>query len=89
MKYRITDRPAYTHDCDCCTYLGTLVNGPDTERVDCYLCGNAQTGSLIARTGSDGADYDSMPMDLLTPAIVAQMEGSIIYRALGLLRATI
>lgn len=51
-------KPIHTHDCTDCVFLGTH------RGVDMYAHwtkGTAQV-SLILRTGSDGPDYDSMPL---------------------------
>lgn len=47
-------KPAFTHDCACCKFLGTYQNH------DLYFC--AQGGflpTLIARRSDDGPDYIS------------------------------
>ena len=47
-------KPAFTHDCDCCKFLGTY------KKHDLYFC--AQGGvlpTLIARHSNDGPDYIS------------------------------
>jgi hypothetical protein len=64
MKYRITDIPHHTHDCSECYHVGTLVNRPNTGAVDVYLHAGSNS-TLIARTGSEGWDYLSMPLALM------------------------
>ena len=44
----------YKHDCDTCTFLGTI------DKYDVYNC---KEDSIIARYGSDGAEYKSVPFD--------------------------
>jgi len=45
-------KPKFTHDCNCCRFLGTH------EEQDLYYChGNIPT--VIARHSSDGPDYTS------------------------------
>jgi hypothetical protein len=51
--------PRFTHDCDACRFLGQF------GRYDLWVCpqrsGVRTSGSLIARYGSDGPDYESIP----------------------------
>lgn len=55
----------YTHDCDKCRYLESdYVEGH--EMVDWYVCVDHFKASLIGRYGSDGPDYWSMPVSLIT-----------------------
>ena len=49
-------KPVHTHDCDCCTYLGTVMQ--DGTWHDLYTC----RGSAIYRWGSDGPQYSSIPL---------------------------
>jgi hypothetical protein len=53
------DKPAYTHDSDCCTFLGGYVH--EGERFDLYWCAQKQLGipTVIARWSSNGEDYYS------------------------------
>ena len=59
----------HTHDCDGCEYLGTI-DGPDPYscgelRVwDLYHCAKCDEGTVIARYGSEGSQYCSMPLDI-------------------------
>ena len=46
-----TDNIRYTHDCDCCVYLG------NHDHYDLYFCGSEPT--VIARYGNDGQEYIS------------------------------
>ena len=48
-------KPLFSHDCDVCTYLGT-VNGEDL-----YHCGTGDPDrdTVIARSSSEGPDYAS------------------------------
>jgi len=45
------DKPNFVHDCDCCEFLGTF------NKHDLYFCSSEHT--VVARYGSDGADYTS------------------------------
>ena len=56
--------PRFQHDCDDCKFLGTIVSKyqPNAPYADLYAC---RDNSLIARYGSDGPDYSSMPMELV------------------------
>jgi hypothetical protein len=57
-------KPKYKHDCDACAFIQVLeLNG---EHYDIYRCSNsAMPPTWIARFGSDGPDYWSMPYDIL------------------------
>lgn len=62
--------PKFQHDCDTCTFLGTFFDH------DVYHCGNNMgNGSIIARYGSDGPEYASMPLDALKSSL--QRNGNI------------
>ena len=46
--------PAFTHDCDACTFLGTY------DEADLYHCGQGgRIPTVIARYSSEGPDYAS------------------------------
>lgn len=51
----------YTHDCTICRFLGT-VQDAGNHPVDLYRCAGVHQDSVIARYGSDGPDYSSMPV---------------------------
>lgn len=53
--------PVFNHDCDSCTFLGA--KEVDGQIYDFYSC--KKTGSKIARYGSRGRDYLSIPSFLL------------------------
>jgi hypothetical protein len=55
--------PRYEHDCDECRFLGRM------DEFDLYRCESAQPlkQSHIARSGSRGPEYSSMPASF-TPA---------------------
>lgn len=64
--------PRFQHDCDSCRFLGTIVSKyqPNAPYVDLYACDDKSIlkkwgPSLIARYGSDGPDYSSMPFELV------------------------
>ena len=46
-------KPKFTHDSDCCTFLGTL------DGIDMYFCGQNVIPTVIARYGDDGDEYMS------------------------------
>ena len=50
--------PTFTHDCDCCTFLGSVVQ--DEQWHDLYTC----RGSAIIRYGDNGPEYYSAPIDM-------------------------
>jgi hypothetical protein len=60
----------FTHDCDACEYLGT-VEGPNVDgadevaRFDLYWCKRCDGGTAIARYGSEGFEYMSVPAFIL------------------------
>ena len=61
-----TTQPQFTHDCESCTFLGRY----DSDRpADLYVCLTSMGGpSLIARYGSEGPDYGSVPASMLYTA---------------------
>jgi hypothetical protein len=57
MKHLDTLRPRFTHDCSACRFIRQ-----DGE-YDVYWCRSGfQGGSVIARMGSDGPNYSSIPV---------------------------
>jgi hypothetical protein len=52
--------PLFTHDCDCCRFLGSVNDARREQFVDLYVC----RGSVIARFGHDGPEYTSIPTDM-------------------------
>lgn len=46
-------QPLFTHDCDCCSFLGSFGNH------DLYYCGRGARETIIARYGNEGFDYTS------------------------------
>jgi hypothetical protein len=61
-------KPRYKHDCDSCTWLGTITypaplsdDSAPMRNADLYCCVKCIGGpSLIARYSSDGPDYASL-----------------------------
>ena len=53
-----TAQPSFTHDCESCTFLGRY------DGHDLYVC-PADDPALIARFGSEGAEYRSLPASML------------------------
>jgi hypothetical protein len=67
-------KPAFTHDCDCCKFLGTY------KKHDLYFCAQDHIfPTLIARYSDDGPDY----MSGLSFAKVSPMLGEAASRALA------
>lgn len=60
------DPPRFTHDCDGCTYLGRMECRAfgHTQPYDLYACLQGRVGSVVARYGSEGSQYTSMPLDV-------------------------
>lgn len=66
-------KPRYTHDCDKCTFLGSvtypgpLADGTTPLRnADLYYCTNSiEGGTVIARESSEGSEYASVPTKIL------------------------
>jgi len=57
--------PQHTHDCTACVFLGRMAQG--VSSYDLYFCPAGQSsmgGTLLARFGSDGPQYHSMPIDI-------------------------
>ena len=53
--------PIYTHDSDCCTFMGTtfVTEGNEILEVDFYFCPGQKT--ISARYSSEPSDYSSFP----------------------------
>lgn len=56
--------PYFKHDCECCTFLGTVdvpaTMNQEDKNLDLYFCGQGGFGStVIARFGSEDPDYMS------------------------------
>lgn len=65
-------KPRYTHDCDRCTYIASVVSFG--QLVDLYRsCGSE--GGYIARFSSEGGDYAtvSKPRDQFSRALDGQL----------------
>ena len=69
--------PIYDHDCDACRFLGTVsgprpmyaVANPPQVSSDLWYCKQADSsmgGSVIARHSSEGWNYSSSPIKLLS-----------------------
>ena len=67
---RTADTPKYTHDCDCCTFLGHVAG------QDLYWCPQGGMATIIARDGSEGPNYQSMPVHLMA-IFPDQMQGGL------------
>lgn len=53
----------FMHDCDVCQFLGEYEWCGD--RYDLYYCPRCDEGSVIARYGSEGSEYKSVPVAVL------------------------
>ena len=58
-------KPLYDHDCDHCTFLGTVHYSGDWH--DLYVCRN----SVLARNGDDGPECSSAPFEYARSGILA------------------
>ena len=67
-------KPNYKHDCDACRFLGSVtgpnprlaMENPPLVTLDLWFCERAELGgSVIARYGNDGPNYNSSPIKLL------------------------
>jgi len=67
MSQSIQTHPVHIHDCDSCTYLGTIRSQDrEGEVADLYTCGNNwQSQTVIARYSDHGPDYSSVPLFML------------------------
>lgn len=72
ILYMKRPTPLYTHDCQYCTFLGT-VKSLDNEYTftDLYHCQKSWpsiggVGSVIARYSNEGGDYASSPVKYIT-----------------------
>ena len=61
----IMTKPLYDHDCDHCTFLGTVHYNGDWH--DLYVCRN----SVLARNGDDGPEYSFAPFEYARSGILA------------------
>lgn len=68
-------KPKWKHDCDQCTYLGSMHMHNHTS--DWYVCSR----TVLARRGDDGPDYWSMPTDMVTDDryLTSSMDGVLGY----------
>lgn len=57
--------PKYQHDCTSCVFLGGYVKPGSGTHCDLYYCSKCDEGTVIARVGSDGPDYASVPINVL------------------------
>lgn len=74
----------YTHDCDRCRYLGWYLW--DGTVYDLYICGDTETGSVVARYGHDGPEYRSFPVVVAKSVMADGYDGPLceaLRRALG------
>jgi hypothetical protein len=62
-------RVRYKHDCDCCTFVGSLICDSDENPYDVYVCGGKPSlgttednMSLIMRFDDEGPQYSSFPV---------------------------
>lgn len=66
----------YIHDCINCTFLGNF------QQYDIYFCKQTESwkSSLIARYGSEGSQYASMPFDMI-PRLAKDVPDNILSKA--------
>jgi hypothetical protein len=66
-------KPIHQHDCDSCTYLGTI-NERDGSIYDCYCCkqNSPNDWCLIGRYGVDG-NYVSSDLAMLNSNVFDQL----------------
>jgi hypothetical protein len=51
-------KPIYTHDCDKCKFLGSMVIPIRDEMADVYMsCGSSEMPAVIFRWSDDPPDY--------------------------------
>ncbi len=55
--------PNFPHDCDSCVHLGPYNRGEQVYEL--YYCGRCDDGSVLARYGTEGWEYQSMPLEIL------------------------
>ena len=54
--------PLFVHDCDCCTFLGTVVSSHRPEGFsDLYRC-DAHGPTVVARFGDAGPAYSAVSL---------------------------
>jgi hypothetical protein len=66
----IGHEPRYAHDCPNCTFMGSCGD------YDIWVCSNKvlTVDSMIARKGSDGADYFSVPRSVFARMVADSIE---------------
>jgi hypothetical protein len=78
-------KPTFIHDCDSCKYMGSFTDRLG-ETHDFYYCPDSVLGgSYIARFGSEGSEYASMPGDVIESVYASlNMKGSMVLMAYNL-----
>lgn len=87
-----TNKPKYQHTCTACVYLGSYTRslthvGDKPTAHDLYYCPQTElSGSVIARYGSEGSEYQSTAIELLAgracgPELAEGMRRAIKYLA--------
>lgn len=56
-------KPTYTHDCDECVLIATLID-PE-QNVDIYRCEQRGSPTWIGRYGDSGSEYISIPESMI------------------------
>jgi len=85
MSQSIQTHPVHIHDCDSCTYLGTIRSQDrEGEVADLYTCGNEESQTVIARYSDEPQDYTSVPLFILLSQTNYPMKD--IARALSLVK---
>ena len=81
MEFSLNHTAHFDHDCNECRFIASLAN--NREVFDIYLHGDAKTGTIIARDGSEGPEYHASPMEMVTTF----GDDSILSRAAALVHA--
>ena len=64
-------QPKWKHDCAKCNYLGSTYM--QRELLDWYTCGTGYNKTVIARSGNDGPEYWSVPVEINKQGDVVRM----------------
>lgn len=60
-------KPLFTHDCERCRFLGSVISPETSEVSDLYVCEGGTLGqTVVARWSSLGPDYSSCPVGIQT-----------------------
>src|SRR5258708_16544052 len=83
MKGCNTMKAKYIHDCELCTFLGTITypaalsdKTAPLRNADLYHCFDSLGGTVIARFSSKGSNYASCPASIVRHSYVGAREYS-------------